>query len=223
MRFALFALPAFAASVLAAEVSVTWRHEPSTNSTSLTVHSADKEVLAEKCGSSIESLDFSQVNEKGAGFFTVGKNKFRVQNQPQGSLVCNRIYNSDMAVAECTGIDLDLSTLRGAAKSADCFVHDHVKDSFRRLKSRSVDILTATPHVEQPNITADVESPTAQGWRPTMPSFLSRITGRQTSCFQVPVALVVDGGNPHQNFLNKQVTVSWYPMTVEKQSDHLLL
>jgi hypothetical protein len=63
MRSALFALPAFVALAMAADVSVTWRHELSTGSTSLTIQSADKTVLAETCGSSIGSLDFSLVDE----------------------------------------------------------------------------------------------------------------------------------------------------------------
>jgi hypothetical protein len=62
MRSTLFALPAFAASALAAEVSVTWRHEILSNKTSLTIQSNDKTVLAEECGSSIKPLNFSNVD-----------------------------------------------------------------------------------------------------------------------------------------------------------------
>jgi hypothetical protein len=62
MRSTLFALPAFAASALAAEVSVTWRPEILCNKTSLTIQSTDKTVLAEECGSSIKPLDFSNVD-----------------------------------------------------------------------------------------------------------------------------------------------------------------
>jgi hypothetical protein len=62
MRSTLFSLPAFAASALAAEVFVTWRHEIIPNNTSLTVQSTDKTVLAEECGSAINPLDFSNVD-----------------------------------------------------------------------------------------------------------------------------------------------------------------
>jgi hypothetical protein len=65
MRSIIFALAATTA--IAADVSVTWRHEKSSGSTSLTVHSAvDDAVLAETCGNSLGSLTFN-VDETGAG------------------------------------------------------------------------------------------------------------------------------------------------------------
>jgi hypothetical protein len=97
-----------------------------------------------------------------------------------------------MAVTECTGIGLDAGALADSATSADCFEHEHVKASFRSLKTRSVDILDATAHAEQPK----------------MPAFHSRIQGRQTTCSTSRQAVVVGDGNPHQNFIHKQITVS---------------
>jgi hypothetical protein len=191
MRSALFALPAFVALAMAADVSVTWRHELSTGSTSLTIQSADKTVLAETCGSSIGSLDFSLVDEHGAGHLSVGDKKFSIQSQPQDGPVCTRIYNGDIAVVECTGIEFD-NIPEGVSKSADCFLHEHVKAAFLSLKSRTADIENATAH-EQPE----------------MPAFHSRILGsRQTTCFTTQDIEVVGDGNPHQNFLHKQISVS---------------
>ncbi|KAF2830289.1 hypothetical protein CC86DRAFT_433967 [Ophiobolus disseminans] len=190
MRSAFFALPTFVASAMAAEVFVTWRHEIPSGSTSLTIQSAEKTVLAEVCGSSIGSLDFSNVDQHGAGSFNVGDKKFSIQSQPQAGPVCTRIYNGDIAVVECTGVNLTFDIPAGVAKSADCFLHEHVKAAFLSLKSRSVDIDDATAH-EQPEI----------------PPFHSRILGsRQTTCVTNTDVSVMGDGNPHQNFLHKQIS-----------------
>jgi hypothetical protein len=191
MRSASFALLALAASAMAAETFVTWRHEISTGSTSLTIQSADKTVLAETCGSSIGHLDFSRVDENGAGHLSLGNRTFSIQSQPQDGPVCTRIYNGDIAVVECSGIDLD-NIPEGVSKSADCFTHEHVKAAFLSLKSRNVDIENATAH-EQPE----------------MPAFHSRILGtRQTTCITNQDVDVMGDGNPHQNYLHKQISVS---------------
>jgi hypothetical protein len=194
MRSALFVLPAFAASAMSAEVFVTWRHEIPSGSTSLTIQSADKAVVAETCGSLIGALDFSNVDKQGAGYLTLGDKKFDILSQPtDGGPVCTRIYSGEIAVVECTGITLDIPV--GAAKSADCFSHEHTKAAFLSLKSRSDDLANATAHVEGPN----------------MPAFHSRILGeRQTTCITNTDVSVVGDGNPHQNFLHKQISVSSY-------------
>ncbi|CAO2653056.1 Nn.00g024670.m01.CDS01 [Neocucurbitaria sp. VM-36] len=81
MRSVTFAL---ATSAMAADVSVVWRHEKPSGSTSLIIHSSkDHVVLAESCGNSIASLDFSHVDEHGAGNFTVGGNTFDVSSKLQ--------------------------------------------------------------------------------------------------------------------------------------------
>jgi hypothetical protein len=164
MRSALFSFAAFAASAMAAEVVVTWRHEKDSNSTSLSIQSAaDRAVLAETCSSSMGSLNFYDADEDGAGHLTIGDKKFEIGIEPKDGPVCTSIYNEYLATVECTGIDMDIP--EGAAKSADCFTHEHVKATFNLLKSRSVDILNATEHVEQP-----IEEP-------TMSPFHSRILG----------------------------------------------
>jgi hypothetical protein len=66
MRSAIVAL-ATTVTAVAADVSVVWRHEISSGSTSLSVHSADGTVLAETCGSLLASLDFRKLNGYGAG------------------------------------------------------------------------------------------------------------------------------------------------------------
>ena len=64
MRSTIFALAATAA--MAADVSVSWRHEKASGATSVTVHGADDAVLAEACGNSIGSLTFN-TEESGKG------------------------------------------------------------------------------------------------------------------------------------------------------------
>jgi len=192
MRSTLFAIPAFAASALAAEVFVTWRHEIPSGSTSLTIQSANKTVLAETCGSTIGSLSFADVDAHGGGHLTAGDAKFEIKSQPEaGGPVCTRIYNGDIAVVECTGLDLDVPA--GAATSAaDCFKHEHTKAAFRSLMTRSDDVADATAHVDEPE----------------MPAFHSRIQGRQTTCISNTDVVVQGDGNPHQNYLHKQISVS---------------
>jgi hypothetical protein len=194
MRSALFTLSAFAASVLANEVFVTWRHELSSGKTALEIQGADKTVLAESCSSKIGSLDFSNVNEQGGGSFTVGDKKYEVLSKPEAGPVCSRIYNGDIAVVECTGVDYDVP--EGVATSAeDCFSHEENKAAFRSLRSRSDNLQSASAPAEQP----------------AMPSFHSRILGRrQTTCISNTDVVKVGDGNPHQNYLHKQISVSSY-------------
>jgi hypothetical protein len=192
MRSALFVIPAFAASVLAEEVFVTWRHELSSGKTALEIQGADKSVLAESCSSKIGSLDFSNVDEHGGGSFIVGDKKFEVMSQPENGPVCSRIYNGDIAVVECTGVDYAVP--KGAATSAeDCFSHEDNKAAFRSLRSRSEDVHSAGAPAEAPS----------------MPAFHSRILGsRQTTCISNTDVTTVGDGNPHQNYLHKQISVS---------------
>jgi hypothetical protein len=192
MRSALFILSAFAASVLADEVFVTWRHELSSGKTALEIQGADKTVLAESCSSKVGSLDFSTVDEHGGGSFTVGDKRYEVLSQPENGPVCSRIYNGDIAVVQCTGVDYDVP--EGVAPSAeDCFSHEENKAAFRSLRSRSDNMQSASAPAEQP----------------TMPSFHSRILGRrQTTCISNTDVVKVGDGNPHQNYLHKQISVS---------------
>jgi hypothetical protein len=201
MRSTLFALPAFAASVIASEVFVTWRHELSTGKTALEVQGTDKSVLAESCSSKIGSLDFSNVDEHGGGFFTVGDNKFAVTSKPENGPACHRIYNNDIAVVECTGVDADVPT--GMIASEDgCFSHEENKVAFRSLRSRSEDVLNASLPVEGPS----------------MPAFHSRILGSRQSCISNTDTTLVGDGNPHQNFLHKQISVGTIFCTIFYQN-----
>ncbi|KAH3905284.1 hypothetical protein HBI56_209680 [Parastagonospora nodorum] len=193
MRFALFA---FAATALAADVKVIWRHEKPTGKSSLTLESADRTVLAETCGNSLGALDFSRLDEHGVGDFSVGSKTFEATSIPQDSGVsCHRIYSGTIAIVECTGVDVAVPV--GVARSADCFTHEHAKESFRRLKSRSVDIMNATEHIEP-----IAEPPSSDD----APWFLSRIFPRQNRCPPGTDTYPADNPDPHQNYLHKQLS-----------------
>jgi hypothetical protein len=212
-----------AASVATAtEVSVVWRNEKPSGSTSLTVYSAAERntVLAEACGNAIGSLDLSRVDEHGDGSFTAGPDEiFDVFSEPtNGASPCTRMYNDIIAVVECTGVQLDVPA--AVSRSADCFSHEHAKHSFERLKTRSVDILTATDHVPEP---------AEQGEK--QPSRLSRILGRAMSRIagekraaswmskrSATEQILVGDGNPHQNYHHKQLSVSQQPGNLHSTS-----
>ncbi|KAJ4296491.1 hypothetical protein N0V90_006536 [Kalmusia sp. IMI 367209] len=184
MRSAFFAL---VASAVATDVSVVWRHEKSSGSTSLSIHSAtDNTVLAESCGSSVGSLDFSRVDEHGAGNFTVGSTTFDITSKPQDGVSCNRKYNGIIAVVECSGLDINIP--EGAPQSADCFSDEEAKASFLALRSRSLIVDTPT-RVEQR----------------TLPSQTFKLRGRQ-QCHEEKSTYVVDDGDPHQNYYHKQLS-----------------
>ncbi|EAT81080.2 hypothetical protein SNOG_11372 [Parastagonospora nodorum SN15] len=193
MLSTLFTLPAFATLVFAKEVFVTYRYERSSGRTALEIQGADKAVLAESCSSKIGSLDFSNLEQDGRGFFTVGDKKFEVLSNPEDGPVCTRIYDEAIAVVECTGVDYDVP--ESAATSAeDCFFHEDNKAAFRTLKSRSENLHLVGAPVE----------------KPVMPPFHSRILGSRQACMfsQYNTKLVGDG-NPHQNYLHKQLSSSF--------------
>lgn len=188
MRSAIFA--ALAASTMAADVSIVWRHEKPTGNKSLTIHSANNyTVLAQSCGNSIGSLDFSQVDEHGAGHFTVGGNTFAVSSKLQDGVSCTRKYNGVIALVECSNVKLDIP--KGAALTADCFTHEEAKASFHALKPASLDATTSFTPAE----------------RRTTPSQTFKLRGRQQCHDEKNTALEGDG-NPHQNYYDKQISVS---------------
>jgi hypothetical protein len=202
---------ALAASVAATEVSVVWRHEKPSASTSLTVYAAAgmNTVLAEACGNTIGSLDFSRVDEHGAGNFTVGNDVFDVFSEPtNGAPRCTRVFNDLIAVVECTGVHFDVPA--GITKSGDCFTIEHAKHSFERLKTRSVDVLNSTAHVEEPPEEAEEPSRLSR----IIGGAMSRIAGSKRACGSGKFMEKVDDGNPHQKYLHKQLSVSLQPPTL---------
>jgi hypothetical protein len=203
MLFVVFALTATAAA--ATEVSVVWRHEKPTNATSLTIYPGAERTtaLAETCGNAIGYIDFSRVDEHGAGNFTVGEDVFDVFHEPSHGPSCTRMWNDHIAVVECSGVQFDVPA--NISQSPDCFSVDHAKHMFARLKNRSVDVLNAKKdpeHVSEP-----------EGLQPSrltsiMGGAMSRIAGRGLQKRATFSASVVGDGNPHQNYKHTQLTVS---------------
>ncbi|KAJ4373112.1 hypothetical protein N0V83_003403 [Neocucurbitaria cava] len=185
MRSVIFAL---AATAMAADVSVVWRHEKSSGSTSLAIHSADDHsVLAESCGDHIGTVDFSNVDENGAGNFSVEGNTFAVSSKNQDGVSCTRIYNGAVAVVNCSPVDFDVP--EGTPKSADCFTDDEAKASFVALKARHVDDMVSATRVEQR------DSP-SKTFRP------------RQQCYDETGTAQIGDGDPHQNYYHKQISVS---------------
>jgi hypothetical protein len=205
MLLKLFAL---AASVAAKEVSVVWRHEKPSASTSLTVFPATgmDTVLAEACGNTLGSLDFSRVDENGAGNFTVGDDVFDVFSEPtEGMPRCTRVYNDMIAIVECTGVFFDVPV--GVTETGDCFTVEHAKQSFERLKTRSMDVLNTTQHVERS--AEETEEPSRLSR--ILGGAMSRIAGQKRACGSGKSMERIGDGNPHQNYLHKQLSVSQQP------------
>ncbi|KAF2818344.1 hypothetical protein CC86DRAFT_433620 [Ophiobolus disseminans] len=192
MRAAFLAL---AASAIAADVSIVWRHEKPSGSTSLTIHaSPSKSIIAEICGNSIGAVDFSRVDEHGAGSFTIGDKTFAVASQSQDGVSCTRMYNGVVAVVECSNVKLDVPV--DSPVSADCFTDAGAKSDFLALKSRSL-LGTDTD--------TDTDTPPAPSTPISSPSPSFRLRGRQ-QCHDERSTVKVGDGNPHQNYFNTQLS-----------------
>ncbi|KAF2447402.1 hypothetical protein P171DRAFT_407521 [Karstenula rhodostoma CBS 690.94] len=179
---------ALAASAIATEVTVVWRHEKTTGSTSLSILSAENDApLAERCGSSLGSLDFTRVDQHGAGNFTIDGDTFDISSKLQDGVSCNRKYNGVIAVTECSGIKFEVP--EGEAKSADCFADEDAKASFLALKARAVDATAPTPVEKR-----------------LTPSSTFKLRGRQ-QCHDEKSTVVNGDGDPHQNYFHKQLSV----------------
>jgi hypothetical protein len=213
MLFAIFALAATAAA--ATEVSFVWRHELPSNSTSLTIYPGAERntVLAETCGNTMGSLDFSRVDEHGSGNFTVGEDVFDVLYETSpGAPSCHRMYNDHIAVVECTGVQFDIPA--NTSQSADCFNTGRAKHSFERLKTRSVDILNAG---KGPEHVAEAEDLQHSRLARILGGAMSRITGRGLQNRQSSTRIErVGDGNPHQNFKHTQISVCQQPIILRR-------
>lgn len=205
MRVVLLALSTLVASIFADEVSVTWRHELSSGRTALEILDLNNTILAESCGSKIGTLDFSSVDKHGGGSFAVGNKTYAVLSQPDDGPICNRIYNHDIAIVECTGVNYAVP--EDVAKPANnCFLHEDNNAVFERLRSRN----------------ANVQSAGLAVGGASSPSFYSRILGSRSngepSCQMRSQTSLVGDGDPHQNFYDKQISVSVLPSKLEASS-----
>jgi hypothetical protein len=124
----------------------------------------------------------------------------------QDGISCNRIYSSDIAVVECTGINID-DVPQGPVTSMDCFHSENTTAEFHALKGRSAamnnpfyTILTLSEHV---NAMAGSEAPKIRG-RQTSGFF----PGQDGWCGPNPGPSLVGDGNPHENYFHKQLLVS---------------
>lgn len=194
---------AFVAAATAADVSITWRHEKSSGSTSLTIREAKGDtVLAETCGNTLGSLNFVNADENGAGNLTVGGATFDISSRVQDGVSCTRTYNGDIAVVDCSGISFEVP--KGTAQSANCFNDENAKASFLALNRRNMVLHVPTPTEKR-----------------STPAQMFKLRGRQ-QCHSEETTYPVGDGNPHQNYYHKQLSVS-IPLLVQTSHDGLWL
>lgn len=218
MRSAIFALAATTA--IAADISVTWRHERSSGSTSVIFHTggAVDKTLAETCGNSLGSLKFN-TDESGVGNctyhqfhntqgrvtdityhheVTLSDKTFDITHASQDGVSCTRMYNGDVAVIECSNVKVDIP--ENAATSADCFHDEGAKEQFHTLRRRSAVVngpkATFEPYVERTSPNLDI----------------GHLRNRQAGCSHWTGYDLVDNpknpGNAKQNYYLKQLSVS---------------
>jgi hypothetical protein len=115
---------------------------------------------------------------------------------------CNRIYSSEIAVVECTGLNIDV--LQEAVTSVDCFHDENMTAEFHALKGRSATMNNNSYTIPTPSEHANAIAGGAEA---------RKIRGRQsliigTGCPKNTGPSLVGDGDPHQNYFHKQLSVS---------------
>lgn len=124
---------------------------------------------------------------------TVGDKSFTIAQMSRDGVSCSRIYSPDVAVVECSGLQIEIPD---AAQSADCFVDEDAKASFLALKSRSL------------AMRAPIKLPTPSEHSSAITNYSpSSLRARQIGCGISGGTELVGDGNPHQNYLHKQLSV----------------
>ncbi|KAH6888424.1 hypothetical protein B0T10DRAFT_488155 [Thelonectria olida] len=175
-------LTPFLAAAAALEVQLVWRLEKDSGKTSLSAYSSAKgSLVAETCGSTLKAdsdIDFSDVNEDGSGNFTVGDDSYRVHAKAKfsGGPACSKTFNQEFALVQCSGVEW---TAKNAVQgnATHCFENDY---SSRALES-----------IQRRGQTHEMHS--------------RGLDERQYCTWYTTTSLVGDG-NPHQNFLHKQLS-----------------
>ncbi|KAF5660150.1 hypothetical protein FHETE_9123 [Fusarium heterosporum] len=180
-------------SAAAANVKVIWHHDKADQKPMLSVYDESDKLIAQSCSSLIQgsphTIDFSDVDDNGFGNFTVGDTKFKAHSKPDisGGPVCTKKYDARVAVVECTGIDFTPGADAPMDDAEDCHDHD-VKLRMRfftsRNRVRAVEAIENRPLLKSRHLNERA---------PQDCSFLT-----QTS--------VIDDGNPHQNYYDKQLS-----------------
>jgi hypothetical protein len=143
----------------AADVRITFIRNIETNASSLIAFGASGGLITRICGTTIkakESVDFSHINDKGVGNFTVGSTSFFVHSDPKysGGPSCSTDFDHRYTAIQCSGVKWDLE---GVVKqdTTSCFsgnlvgraFEDHQTDArYRKLQRR---------HKQKPRLDGD--------------------------------------------------------------------
>lgn len=196
----LFSL-AFAAPPARDEITVVWQHEKGTASTGVIVYNADETLLyGEQCGDKIDTGAFSakpisfDVDENGFGSLTYGEKVYKVHSvaEHSGGITCFKRYNGNHARVDCTvPAQQTYKATDPTTAPPKCFSGDLLFGSIRKHTHPEGGFLDATTQQTPKNTT--------------------RLTKRQSdvageTCDVSSWTELVGDGNPHQNFLAKQLS-----------------
>ena len=169
------------------------------------------EVFAQSCSRLLISEPFKStpvafsVNDYGAGNLTIGQQTYMIHEKPEisGGIVCGRIVSPDEIIVSCeVAISQSLHRRLQDLKTRDlrnCFPHGPVEltDVMRGLEDAPTERAIPSPQ------TASSNNTTGLG--------LTALGKRQGACgVWSQTTFNVGDGNPHQNPLNIQISVSLF-------------
>lgn len=186
------------------EVHVMIQQVLSTGETDIAVVSlGSSEIFGYSCSNELKSGAFSnlpiaaKVDEKGAGTITVGSTTYKVHEDPEtsGGITCARIYTDGESFLNCAvPVPSSVNLSPVGNQKATCFNSGIVPSLQRAYKS----LLAQQPAPE----------PTANLTRRDVPPSGHVLDERQACGIWSDASQMVGNGNPHQNYFDKQLSVS---------------
>ncbi|RSL82000.1 hypothetical protein CEP51_005430 [Fusarium floridanum] len=188
MRFISF-LAAFGAANAAIDVQLVWRLEKDSGLTSVSALDLKKgTLLAGSCGSTLEAdtpIDFSDVDKDGNGNFTVGDASYRVHSKPEfsGGPSCSKTFNAKYSLVQCSGVKWPGTPDSAKGNATDCFKDEESQTTFRALEARGLSHELHSAHRRD-----------------------THQNDERQFCSWYTTTNLVDDGDPHQNYLHKQLS-----------------
>jgi hypothetical protein len=182
------------------DVSINIQYIKATSETDISVtDKTTSEALGYACSSKLSTgafADFSvsaDINENGAGNLTIGPDTYIIHEDPKfsGGISCFRMYNLLETLVRCT-TSIPASMAKASSSKIEvpnCF-SEHTPVLHRSAASQENQVAAPEPR----DFSLKPET------RP--------IDSRQLTCTWYEVTTLVGDGNPHQNFLDKQLSVS---------------
>ncbi|KAL6354846.1 hypothetical protein LRP88_12203 [Fusarium phalaenopsidis] len=182
-------LAAFGAANAAIDVQLVWRLEKDSSHSSVGALDPKKgTLLAGSCGSIIEAdipIDFSDVDKDGNGNFTVGDATYRIHSKPEfsGGPSCSKTFNAKYSLVQCSGVKWPGTPDSAKGNSTDCFKDGDSQATFRALEARGISHELHSAHRRD-----------------------THQNDERQFCSWYTTTNLVDDGNPHQNYLHKQLS-----------------